>query len=346
MKRYSKTRVTLKDIAEQCQYSVNTISRAMRNDEKLPQSTRTYIQQLAAQMGYVPNSNASALRSGSTKTISIIVNDLRNPHFSSMLDQMERKLREAGYNTMILCTHLDLSLGEQMIHVSISHCVDGILYFPYHSDRECIEYMKRCGVPFVLIDRWINGVMADTARTDDELGGYIAGQHLLQQGHTNFVYIAGSLANSSQIDRQAGFFRALSEKHIPQEQIQIIPWDDVEAARQNQQMRSLLLPTKATAVLCFNDTLAYHLMNELNLEHIRVPEDISILSFDYIRRAFPYMPPLSSISTTFSSVAEVAVQLLLNRIHDTSIPPQIVVLPVQIFDEGTTAPPRTSEIIG
>ena len=105
-------RTTLKDISNACGYTVNTVSRALRNDPHLPESTRVLIQDTANSMGYIRNSMASSLRSGRSHIVAVIVNDLHNQHFCDLLNRMDRELRKADYNLMILCMQLDDSLPK------------------------------------------------------------------------------------------------------------------------------------------------------------------------------------------------------------------------------------------
>ena len=176
-------RKTLKDVAEACHYTVNTVSRALRDDPRLPEETRAKIRETAIGLGYIRNSLASTLRSGKSGNVAVIVNDIHNLHFCNMLSIMDAELRRAGYNMMVLCMQLDEKLGEQLIHSAISQSVEGILYFPYHNNPGHIEYMENNHVPFVLLDRWIEGKTTDCARCDDVQGGYLAGSHLAQLGH-------------------------------------------------------------------------------------------------------------------------------------------------------------------
>ena len=121
-------RVTLKDVAEVCGYTANTVSRALRGDTKLPEATCEKIRRTAMELGYIRNSSASGLRSGRSGNIAVIVNDLHNLHFCDMLSKMDVELRRAGYNMMVLCMQLNEELGRQMIDTAISQSVDGILH--------------------------------------------------------------------------------------------------------------------------------------------------------------------------------------------------------------------------
>ena len=171
-------RVTLKDIADACGCSANTVSRALRNDSRLSAATRTLIREAADRMGYIPNTMASSLRSGRSRMIAVIVNDLRNQHYCDLINRMDRELRARGYTLMILCMQLEDALAEKLIHTAISLSVDGILYFPSFGQRHYIEYMTANRMPFVLLDRRVSELNADTVRCDDEQGD----EHINQCG--------------------------------------------------------------------------------------------------------------------------------------------------------------------
>ena len=337
-------RVTLKDIANECGYSVNTVSRALRGDTKLSEQTRKKIQQTAKEKGYIRNNLASSLRSGASHIIAVIVNDIRNQHFTSMISEIELFLRQAGYDMMILCTQLEeqgRQIGTQMVHVAISQSVDGILYFPYSDDKPVVAFLEQSGVPFVLVDRWIPGVYADLVRCDDVSGGYLAGRHLLELGHKRFAYIRGPMNNSAQVDREAGFLKKLKEAGIPDSDIRVIGCGDMDSAIKNNAIMELLNPLDYTAILAFNDEIAYRIINTFRTAHVKIPKDISLMGFDHIRKYVPYHAPLTSIfCAQVYNIGEIAVDLLLERITNPDMPKQARVLPVKIYNEGTTGAPR------
>ena len=335
----SVSRVTLKDVAAACGYTVNTVSRAMRSDSRLPESTRQRIQETARQMGYIRNSLASSLRSGKSHTIAVIVNDVHNLHFCNMLSRIDQSLRRAGYNMMILCMQLNEDVGEQLIHAAISHSVDGILYFPYHNNPSHVAYMQKNEMPFVLLDRWIQGVVADNARCDDVQGGRLAGEHLAALGHRRFLFLSGVNRSSSQIDRLEGFLSAIRDCGLSEADVRIVPGEDVEAALAVGDIGPLLDPMDFTAIVSFRDEVSYLVLNALDERGVRVPQDVSIVSFDHLRADIPYLPRLTSIYAAEGSVATTGVRLLLNRIAFPELPPQIEIMPVTLYDEGTTAAP-------
>ena len=332
-------RVTLKDIARACGYSANTVSRALRDDARLPDATRTRIREAARDMGYIRNSLASTLRSGRSHTVAVIVNDLHNLHFCNMLSKMDQSLRQAGYNMMVLCMQLNEALGEQLIHTAISQSVDGVLYFPYHNNRRHIEYMEKHRVPFVLLDRWIQNAVTNNVRCDDVQGGRLAGEHLARLGHRRFLYLSGVNQSSSQIDRLTGFLEALAARGMGPEDVRIVPGDAVERALEAAEIDRLLAPMDYTAIVCFRDEIAYPVMRALEEKGCSVPGDVSVISFDHLCGEMLYLPKVTSIYASGDDVATRGVRLLLGTIADPDGPPRVEILPVRVFDEGTTAPP-------
>ncbi len=335
------SRITIKDVARDSGFTANTVSRVLRNDAKITKATQDKILASAKRLGYVPNLLASTLRSGTSHIVAVIVNDLHNQHFTIMLSKIDEELRKAGYNMMVLCMQLNEELGERLIHIAVSHLVDGILYFPYHNNSKHIEYMQKHNMPFVLIDRWIQGVTADCVRCDDEMGGYLAGRHLIELGHKKFLRLAGVLASSSEIDRSKGLARALSEAGLSSDCVRVVPWEQSEEAIAEGSYDQIMMPLDYTAVFSFSDELAYHALNALNLLKVSIPEEVSLISFDHIHSGILYLPRLTSIyATEGEDVALSAVRMLLNRIKTPGVDPQTKIIQVKVYDEGTTASPR------
>lgn len=330
------SRVTLKDVANECGYTANTVSRAMRNDPRLPEVTRQTIREAASRLGYIPNKMASSLRSGKSHVIAVIVNDLHNQHFCQMLGKMDAELQSAGYSLLILCMQLNEELAQQLINTAISLSVDGILYFPHLRSQTPIQSMLDSHIPFVLLDRRVEDFTVDTVRCDDENGGYIAGNYLAGLGHRKYLYLSGLDISSSQIDRLAGFKRAMREHGIPEENIRIIPGEIAEDALSNGRIADLLYPLDYTAIVSFRDELAYPAVNALRDQGVSVPGDISVISFDNLVGGNPNLLPLTSIYAEEIDVAGEGVRTLLERIEDPNLPARTKILPVKIFNQNAT----------
>jgi transcriptional regulator with XRE-family HTH domain len=184
-------RITLRDIAKDTGFSINTISHALKDKEDISEKTRQLIQQRAKEMGYIADSIAGSLRSGSTRTISVIVGDISNPHFGLWVREIETTAFKHGYSTLIINTNEDEDVEREAVVTAISKRVDGIIICPTQKPNGCIELLRSSGIPFVLIGRRFDGTDIDCVVLDDVQGGYIATQHLLNKGHRNVLFLNG-----------------------------------------------------------------------------------------------------------------------------------------------------------
>ncbi len=148
-----KAVATLKDIARQTGYSVNTVSRALRDKEDVAHKTRERIRRVAAEMGYISNKPAASLRLGYTKTIAVILGDISNPHFAVMMKEIEARAREYGYISVLLNTNEETARETDAIRAALNQNVDGIILCPARQDIQNLQFLKRLGIPFVLIGR-------------------------------------------------------------------------------------------------------------------------------------------------------------------------------------------------
>ncbi|HIV92680.1 MAG TPA: LacI family transcriptional regulator [Candidatus Eisenbergiella stercoravium] len=333
----NQNRVTIKDIALKCNVTANTVSRALRDDRKISEATIQKIKKTAQEMGYVRNNMASAMRSGSSHLISIIVDDLPNPHYSTLIDKIDSLLKKNGYDIMILCSHGKIEESLKMANLSISNLVNGIIYFPDSNDRNVSERIKKNHIPLVLVDRAVSGIETDVVRVDDYQGGVLAAECMYMAGHRKFLYICGPEGNGAQPLRQQGFLDTLSEYGIGPSEIRIIRGDQIYPMRDSAELFKLLQPIRYTGIFSFNDQIAYYVMNALLAYGYRVPDDISMIGFDHIRCGMPYLRPLSSVGCeNAGELAERIVELLLRRIDNPEYEFVSEILPVMLYEAEST----------
>lgn len=330
-------RVTIKDIAERCGVTANTVSRVLRNDSRISEATAKRVCQAADEMGYIRNSFAAAMRSGSSKLISIIVDDIQNPHYATLINTVDLLLKEKGYDTMTLCTYGDPKSELSMANRSVANLVNGVLYFPESNDMGSAKLIQQNQIPLVLIDREIRGIQADVVRLNDYQGAETAAEYLYACGHRRFAYLSGPAGNGAQPLRQGGFVDALARHGIDAEDIRILDMDIIYRTVQSKAIVQAIGPLDYTAVFAFNDQRAYHVMNALRDNGYRVPEDISVIGFDHIRASLPYLPPLSSVSSACARMlAEKSVSLLLRRIEDSNAEFVTEIIPAVLHEEEST----------
>ncbi|MBQ6427917.1 MAG: substrate-binding domain-containing protein, partial [Oscillospiraceae bacterium] len=155
------------------------------------------------------------------------------------------------------------------------------------------------------------------------------------------LYLAGPDYSSSQVDRLEGCLRALRERELPMDTLRIIHGNHNLA---DESIRDVLFPVHYTAIISFRDEIAFFALRALEERKVRVPEDVSLVSFDHLRGDFSYLPGVTSVYTEKNEAAQHAVSLLMSRIENPSFPGREVILPVRLYDEGSTAPPAFASV--
>ena len=342
MQSRDRQNVTLKDIAEKTGYSVNTVSRALRGKDDISAATQALIRKTAEEMGHISNTIASSLRSGYTNTIAVILGDISNLHFATMMKEIEEYARSKGYTTILLNTNEDTDQEMQAIQVALSKGVDGILICPTQKNRKNIEYLKSLGKPFVLIGRRYADPDVNYVVCDDELGGYQATKYLLERGHRRILMLHGPMYISSAAERLAGYLRAHREMGVPvlPELVQEVPviangCSSVLAEVQRQNIAF-------SAIFAFSDMLAWDAWSYLHKKGFSIPTQCSIVGFDNIQAVLPIPFHLSSIASRDQKMSTAAVKILLDLIQDTAASAQHAVLPTCIVTGETVCTLKNS----
>jgi LacI family transcriptional regulator len=306
-----KKKVTLKDIATKTGFTVNTVSRALRDTGDISEETKALIQKTAKDMRYIHNILAGALRSGKTKTIAIIIGDITNPHFAIMVKELEMIARKNHYNTFIINTDENDEIEKQAIYMALSKKVDGIILCPTQATRENITLLQHEGIPFVLCGRRFDDEHLDYVVCDDRKGGYLATKHLIGLGHTHILLLDGPTYISSAAERLEGYTQAFTEHKLPlaEELIRRISVKSGQCAQMIQQV--LIEGIPFTAVFAFSDMIAYEVICALYEQGLKVPQDISVVGFDNIQAKLFFPFPLTTISSK-TSMTRKAMDILLH----------------------------------
>ena len=204
-------RVTLADIAKECNVSVNTVSHALNNKSDISEATKQKIKSAAEKLGYIANASASFLRSGLSKTIAVIVGDISNPHFAILIKEIEVAAREKDYTVFVLNTDENEDLERKAIVAAISKNVDGIIICPVQKSTKNVEFLIKSGVPFTLMGRRFADINTNYVVLDDQNSGYIAAEHILKSGMKKTVIISAGLDISSAEERLIGIDNCYKE---------------------------------------------------------------------------------------------------------------------------------------
>ena len=325
-------RVTLQDIARATGFTINTVSRALKDKDDISRETCLHIQQVAREMGYVRNYIASSLRSGRTKTIAMIAGSMMNPFYAILGDLIQQEAVRLGYSVMILCSQDDPDTEVRMVEMALSRQVDGVLITPCSFDSPALGLLRSSGIPFVLLSRYLEGSEDDCVYCDDEQGGYLAARHLIEKGHRNLGMISFRHVVFSSRKRFEGFQRACLEAGVPASQIhytELEPETDILLRLKDW------ISDGITALFAFCDVEAWSLITLMENAGIPKDEEPDIIGFDNILRYINFPKPICTIDPQLHEEARTAIGLLRRRIHEPDLPPQQVILPVSLVCRGS-----------
>lgn len=308
-------RPKLKDIAKRTGYSVNAISRALRDMPDIAEETKEKIKKVAQEMNYSPNHAAMSLRTNRSKSIGVIVSDIANPVFSDMVKGVEMTAKEAGYTIILGNSKEDYEEEKSVVETLISRNVDGIILVPTMKGKEVIETIKSRHIPLVLMGRRFHDLNCNSVINDDKYGGYLAGRHLLEKGHQKLAYITSPLYISSAIDRLEGFKDALKEFKMSADSLFVFETEATPNGGYDTTLKLIDENVDVTAVFCFSDFIAFGVLKALKERGVCIPEDIAVVGFDDIYFSELCAPALTTINTSKLRTGIKATECLIKHIN-------------------------------
>lgn len=328
------TRTTLADIAAECGVNVSTVSRALTRPELVNPVTRSDILEAATRLGYVHSSGASAVASGSTQRVAVLVSDVTNPFYFGIIRGTQRELRAAGYSQILVDTEESDELEDTALERLRSSFDGAIVAASRLTDRRLAELAA--SMPLVAINRQTRGV--PSVFIDTPSGVAQALEHLVSHGHRHIAYVAGPVASWPNERRWRAFRRAAAQWDIQISRVG--PFGPHLAA--GGVAADAVLNTGATACISFNDLIAIGMLARFSERGVRVPDDISVIGCDDIFGADFCHPPLTTITAPIVQAGRAAVAILLARVSEAAGPSRsAVTLPTHLTIRSSSgAAPR------
>ncbi|MCF7875775.1 LacI family transcriptional regulator [Candidatus Bipolaricaulota bacterium] len=305
---------TMKDVAEAVGVSVNTVSRALNDKPDISDETKHRILEVAEKLNYHPNRLAQGLRRQKSGVIGVIVADIGNPYFSTLVKGLEEAATEKDYSIILQDTDESYEKEVEAIETMIEERVDGIVLSPVQTETGTIRKLEEHNIPFVLVARRFRDIETDYVICDEVNGAFQATKYLLEKGHDKIAFINGPVHNSSAIDRLKGFREAYSQKGIePNEELithGAVSTDD------GRHYFDILTRKEIdfSAVFTFSDYVALGVLNAARARNIIIPDDLEVVGYDDIEFTRCLSIPLSSVKVPKREMGRKALDILVNKI--------------------------------
>jgi LacI family transcriptional regulator len=337
------SRVTIRDVAKAAGVHISTVSRALDPEKRdlIGEVTRERILAVVAELGYRPHLVASGLRRGQTRTIGVVVPDLGNPIYAPFTRGATHALGGAGYMPLVADTQDDHSGFARILRHLAERRVEAIITTAARlQDEALLLDLAGSGVPVVTAIRTIPSSGLPSVHHDNQGGGRLAAEHLLELGHTRLAQLRGPLDVDAFRARSAGFeetVRAAGATLVEEQPAAPIP-----TVQEGFRLATAILRTargRPTAVFVQNDNLAIGALQAIRDLGLRCPLDVSIVGYNDGPFAAHTNPPLTTVRLDAYELGRQAGQLALRAIEREGGPPAPPEVPPVLVVRSSTAAP-------
>lgn len=338
---------TIRDVAKKSGVSITTVSRVLNNHPHVREETRQKVLDVLREMNYVPNANAGSLARKSTSIIAVLVPDITNTFFTTLVRGIEDKASENELLVILGNTDEDPGKEQIYIHKFLERRVDGLIVVPVENRRKNLKIIQRHELPLVLVDRRVEGVGTDFVGSDNYQGARLLVNHLIELGHRNIAMLSGPKEVSVFQERVEGFLSAMHEKQIPVKPEFILYGQKPNKENGHSLTRRLLnCNTRPTAIFAANNSLAAGTVTALQQAGLNVPGDLSVACFDD-NDTNSFNPFFTSVIQPAYMMGYVAAEILIKRFKaDRKGQANRILMQTELVRRQSTAPPapaRTTE---
>ncbi|AUD04328.1 LacI family DNA-binding transcriptional regulator [Spirosoma pollinicola] len=337
----SKTKVSIKDIAQKAGVSTALVSYVLNGKEKesrVGQEIALKVKQIATELNYQPSHLAKSLRSGKTHTIGLIIADISNPFFANIARVVEDEAKRNGYTVIIGSSDENADKSRDLLDVLINRQVDGFIIVSAEDSKEQIQLLLDKHIPFVLLDRYFPEIPTDFVSTDHYRASYDAGTHLIRNQYQRI----GMIAYDSQLfhmqERIRGYQDALRDSKVTGQEhwLKRIKINAIDAGVKAAIDTMLAADEPVDALLFATYSLAVSGLKHINSLGIKVPDDLGIVSFGQAEVFELYYCPITYLKQPIVLLGQTAVELLVKKLTHKSTEPAQILMKAELIERASS----------
>lgn len=334
--------VTIKDVAKKANVSPSTVSRVISNSDKISEATKKKVRKIMGELGYYANLNARMLVQKSTKTIGVVMKHstseaMHNPFFPELLSGISAECHKKDYSLMLTTGSSEESIYNEVVKMVQGKLVDGIIVTYSKLDDRVVPYLQNIDIPFVVIGKPAENSHAIMHIDNDNVfGGMEATEYLIELGHRRIGFVGDDPEYQVVQDRIAGFKNTM-QKHaieIPEHYIQLGSW----SSGLNEDVLDLFFKKEPypTALIATTDTIGLYLLSALDSRNIKVPNDISVLSFNNTLISQIATPNMTSVDIQTFQLGFEAAKSVIELIKEPDAFKKSIIIPTMIIERTST----------
>ena len=327
---------TMEDVAREAGVSRALVSLVMRERPNVSDERRRRVLRAAAKLGYRPNAMARSLASRRTKTVGVILDDLRNPFFAEIAGGVEELASRVGYQLLLAAGGRQARRERAALGALLEHRVSGMILVSPRMPASVIA-TAAAEAPLVIVGRTVRGVDADSVLINEAHGTELVLDHLVGLGHERIAHVDGGTGAGGP-QRRSAYLRGMRSRRLGRHTL-VVGGDFTEEAGVNAAAELLRLPELPSAVFAANDMVAAGLLGGFDRAGVDVPGDVSIVGYDNISIAHLANVSLTTVDQPRTDMGRLALELLLDRI-DNRRANEVRLIEPSLVVRSTTAPPR------
>ncbi len=329
--------ITIKDIAQHTGLSITTVSRALNSNYPVSSDARKKIEEAVSELGYRPNLVARSLKSNNTNTIGFVVADISNPFFMKVAKGLEEELVKKGYQIILASSDGDAEKERDILRMFLERRIDALVLASSDTSAEMVSNVIDSDIPVILVDRIIEGINVDVFTDDNYNAAFELTKLLIEQGHRDIAFANVMLGISSGKERLEGALSAMKTCGIPVNK----EWIS-ESQFTSEEAEAWIYHLFAgnskhpTSIFCANNIVAEGVMVACKALKLRIPEDISVVSYGEISMQALIEPKITHAKQEPYVMGGIVAKQLLKHIRQREkYDPVTFRMPVKIIVQGS-----------
>lgn len=334
--------VTIKDVARIANVAPSTVSRVIANSPRISERTKEKVREAMKELGYHPNFNARNLANKKTNTIGLVMPNsanktFQNPFFPEVIRGISTKAHQLDYGLYLSTGQTEEEIYEEVEDMVQGKRVDGIILMYSKVNDKVMNFLYKEKFPFTVIGRPYDVSMADVTfvNNDNFKAAKTVTEYLLLLGHKQIAFVGGNLDTVVTIDHMEGYKQALVNAEIPLREDYLVFHEELQEGGQEAVIDLMSLAERPTALIVADDIMTFGVMRMLNEMEVKVPDDISIISFNNVMISELSSPPMTTVDINIFRLGFEAANCLVDKIIHPLTEAKHVIIPHKMIKRQT-----------
>ncbi|MFY1638240.1 LacI family DNA-binding transcriptional regulator [Solwaraspora sp. WMMB335] len=303
-------RLTIYDVARQAGVSSSTVSRVLAGRGAVSATTREAVLKVAQQLGYRPNAVARSLATQVSDTVAVLLPDISNPFFPSLVRALQVEAQRYGYMLLLGDTAGDAGTERRYLDGLLSKQVRHVFVVGLGLPRAEVEQYARAGLVFIALDRALPGGNGYLVQSDNRAGARLATRHLIELGHRRIAHLAGPADVAVSRERRRGYLDAIREAGLAEDEQLVVESPFSEVGGANAYRRLTERRVDYTAIFAANDLIAIGALFEAHQRGRNAPDNFSLVGFDDVSLTRYTSPQLTTVRQDVVAMAHAGLQFI------------------------------------